>query len=124
MLFYSFLIILSKDHLVTDETDDQDCSDRECQIDEGAYGEHFRPKISQKKLISYPLYPKVSRGELGTSPPFLPVKERPLAMTLRMSPCTYVIHWGFTSPASLSLVSSYLYLHEPSLFLNLRELSF
>ena len=27
MLFYYFLIILSKSHLVTDETDDQDGSD-------------------------------------------------------------------------------------------------
>ena len=37
----------------------------------------FRPKISHKKLITYPLNPKISWGELGTSPPFVPVKERP-----------------------------------------------
>ena len=48
------------------------------QIDERAHGEHFRPKISHKKFITYPLNPEFSRGELGTSP-FVMVKERPLA---------------------------------------------
>ena len=75
------------------------------QIDEGAHGEHFQPKISHKKLRTYPLNPKISGGELDTFPLFVPVKERPLALTLRMSPCTYVIHWGCTSTASLSLTA-------------------
>ena len=74
------------------------------QVDEGARGEHFRPKISHKKLITYPLNPKISWGELGTSAPFVPVKERPLILTLGMSPCTNVIHRGCTPPALLSLV--------------------
>ena len=73
------------------------------QIDEGAHGEHFRPKISPKKLLTHPLNPKISLGDLGTSPSFLPVKERLLAVTPRMSPCTDVIHLGCTSSASLSL---------------------
>ena len=55
-------------------------------------GNIFDPKSHIKKLISCPFNPKISWGELGTSPPFVPVKERPLALTSRMSPCTYVIH--------------------------------
>ena len=68
------------------------------QIDEGAHGEHFRPKISYKKIDNFLLNPKISWNELATSPPFVPVKERPLAVTPRMSPCIYVIHRGCTSP--------------------------
>ena len=45
-------------------------------------------QISHKKLTTYPLNPKISWAELGTSPTFFPVKERPLAVTLRMPPCT------------------------------------
>ena len=67
------------------------------QIDGGAHGEHFQPKSHIKKLITYPLNPKISRDELGTSPSFLsffsvPVKEGQLAVTFRMSTYTYVIH--------------------------------
>ena len=58
----------------------------------------FSTQISHTKLKTYPSNLKISPAELGTSPPFVPVKERPLAMALRMSPCTYVIHRGCTSP--------------------------
>ena len=68
------------------------------QIDEGAHGEHFRPKMSHKKLITYPLNPEISQGELGTSPPFVPVKEQPLAVTLRMSRDTPESHPRFALP--------------------------
>ena len=46
------------------------------QIDEEAHGEGtFSTQISHKKLIKYPLNPKISRADLGISPPFVPVKE-------------------------------------------------
>ena len=46
-------------------------------------------KCAPTKLKTYPLNPKISPAELGTSPPSVP--ERPLAVTLRMSPCTYTV---------------------------------
>ena len=46
----------------------------------------------------------ISPAEPGKSPPFIPVKEWLLAVTLHMSSCTYVIPRGFTFPASRSLV--------------------
>ena len=73
------------------------------QINEGAHGEHFRPKISHKKFITYPLNPKISQGELGTSLSFVSGKKRPLAVAMRMPPCTSVIHRGGISPVSLFL---------------------
>ena len=76
------------------------------QIDGGAHGEQFQSKSRIKKLTTYPLNPKISLGELGTSPSFIPVKERPLHVTLRTSPCTDLIHRGCTSSASLSLLKT------------------
>ena len=42
------------------------------QFDGGAHGGHFRPKISHKKFITYPLNTKISLAELCTSSQFVP----------------------------------------------------
>ena len=62
-------------------------------------GNIFDPKSQIKKLITYPLNPKITRGELGTSPPFVLVKERPLAVdSAHVTLYLRVIHRGCTSP--------------------------
>ena len=47
-------------------------------------GNIFNRKSHMKKLTTYPLDPKISRDELGTSP-FVLVKERPLAVTAHVN---------------------------------------
>ena len=50
MLFYNFLIILNKNHLVSNETDDQDGSDS---VNEGWHVRDLSHKHKQLKTIKF-----------------------------------------------------------------------